>query len=284
MEFCTLDQIDSTTIHAGFLDAFSDYFLPVNFPYEVFLAKCKQEHVDLSLSVGFMENNELVSFILVGKGYLNGYLTAYNAGTGTSPRFRRKGLSEQLQSSLLKALRQERFEQCVLEVIIGNDPAIRLYQKFGFTISRTLDAYQGIVDIGSPKTPFGYEISTSNARDWQEMSSFWDWEPTWQNSNEACELMFADFLLLEVKLENTLVGYLLFNIKKRYIVQLVVHREHRRKGLASAMLSHLPNHSSKPVSFVNTDRSDEATKAFCKSIQLVRFISQYEMMLKMEDH
>ena len=49
------------------------------------------------------------------------------------PSFRRQGIGEKLISSLVDALKEEESHCLTLEVRASNEPAIRLYEKLGFS-------------------------------------------------------------------------------------------------------------------------------------------------------
>lgn len=57
------------------------------------------------------------------------------------PEFRRMGMGNTLVSEALTALTQLNIEECYLEVRTTNEPAIRLYQKMGFDITRRVPHY-----------------------------------------------------------------------------------------------------------------------------------------------
>jgi RimJ/RimL family protein N-acetyltransferase len=53
-------------------------------------------------------------------------------GMGVLPEYRRLGVGSRLLQASLDTARQRSFERVELEVYAANQPAIRLYQKFGF--------------------------------------------------------------------------------------------------------------------------------------------------------
>ncbi len=51
----------------------------------------------------------------------------------TAPTFRRQGVAAELLEHLFRQCREIGFESAWLEVRVGNQPAIALYERFGFT-------------------------------------------------------------------------------------------------------------------------------------------------------
>ena len=57
------------------------------------------------------------------------------------PEHRKKGVGEALVSSAMDAMRTYNAKQCYLEVRVSNDPAVELYKKLGFEVTRTSQSY-----------------------------------------------------------------------------------------------------------------------------------------------
>ena len=91
--FHSLNNSSSEAIRNCFNESFKDYFIPFNLSAEQFENKIATEAIDLSLSFGVFENDELAGFILNGIDSIDGIKTAYNAGTGILPQYRGRGLS-----------------------------------------------------------------------------------------------------------------------------------------------------------------------------------------------
>jgi ribosomal-protein-alanine N-acetyltransferase len=57
------------------------------------------------------------------------------------PQYRRKGIGEALITEALKGMRLYNAKQCFLEVRVTNAPAVDLYKKLGFQVTRTVHGY-----------------------------------------------------------------------------------------------------------------------------------------------
>jgi len=57
------------------------------------------------------------------------------------PEHRRKGVGETIVTKAIGAMKLYNAKQCYLEVRVTNDPAIKLYKKLGFEVTRTIRGY-----------------------------------------------------------------------------------------------------------------------------------------------
>src|SRR6476661_5756020 len=178
MTIRTLDHCSLEKIVAAFNEAFSDYFILLQFTAESMKAKMKAENILLPYSIGAFEGDRLVGFILHGYDRIDGDRTIYNAGTGVIPSFRGQGLTAGTYQYALRHLQREGIHSHVLEVIDNNMPALKVYQKIGFSIERKLGAFRSPVTV--PVSGL-YTIIPVNDID-NTVRGFHDCQPAWQNS------------------------------------------------------------------------------------------------------
>ena len=57
------------------------------------------------------------------------------------PQYRRKGIGQALITEAMEGMRLYNAKQCFLEVRVTNTPAVDLYKKLGFQITRTIHGY-----------------------------------------------------------------------------------------------------------------------------------------------
>jgi ribosomal-protein-alanine N-acetyltransferase len=57
------------------------------------------------------------------------------------PEYRNLGMGYSLVQQALSAMSSRHIDECYLEVRVGNFPAINLYKKMGFEVSRTIPRY-----------------------------------------------------------------------------------------------------------------------------------------------
>jgi ribosomal protein S18 acetylase RimI-like enzyme len=221
--------------------------------------------------------------------YWDGKLTAYDCGTGTIPEFRKKGIGNQIFNELLPILRKENVKQYLLEVIQNNTAAYNLYKKRNFKITREFDCLQGErlfiernlkVDITDIST-MSFNIQELKSIDWNIAKRFWDYYPSWQNSDLSVLRVKDSFGYIGAFLQKELVGYLVYE-KNGGITQLAVHPKHRSQKIALHLLDMLmkkcPNNER--FNIINIDSRDTSLLAFFQKLGFRSFTSQYEMVLE----
>jgi ribosomal-protein-alanine N-acetyltransferase len=57
------------------------------------------------------------------------------------PQTRRRGVAQAVINKALEGMKYYKAKQAFLEVRVTNEPAISLYKKLGFEISRTINGY-----------------------------------------------------------------------------------------------------------------------------------------------
>jgi ribosomal-protein-alanine N-acetyltransferase len=94
------------------------------------------------------ENGEIVGYIMcrVELGLSNfGFSGVIKKGHVVSvavlPQYRRKGIGQALITEAMAGMRVYNAKQCFLEVRVTNTPAIDLYKKLGFQVTRTIHGY-----------------------------------------------------------------------------------------------------------------------------------------------
>jgi len=57
------------------------------------------------------------------------------------PEHQHKGIGKALMQKALQSMRNHKARECYLEVRVSNTPAVKLYKKLGFKITRTIRGY-----------------------------------------------------------------------------------------------------------------------------------------------
>lgn len=276
-EIKTLDGLTTKEILSTFNTSFSDYFISLKLTEEQLNSKMLVDKTNLSLSVGVFENKKLIAFILHGIGTVNNKKVAYNGGTGVIPEKRGSGLTKQMYRFILPLLKKEGVAELVLEVIAENIQAIKSYERSGFKIRRRLLCYKGKAKILNTKEPL--IIRKLNHYVWELMESFWEINPTWQNSKSAVDQVRESNVSMGAYIKNQLVAYVIYSPHKHRIQQIAVSKSHRRRRLASALISELINANGNNFSIINVDDRSHSTNSFLKHIGLDVYFEQFEMKL-----
>ncbi len=129
---------------------FAGYFMPVNFTEEAFRAFVERDGVDLNVSRVLLADGDPAGLALVARRGPVSRLAAMGLVTG----MRGRGAGSWLMEGLLTEARQRGERRMFLEVIAQNEPAIRLYEKSGFTKLRRLLGFSAESPAGKADAAF----------------------------------------------------------------------------------------------------------------------------------
>ncbi|TZG00148.1 GNAT family N-acetyltransferase (plasmid) [Chryseobacterium panacisoli] len=277
MEFKTLANTSIDEILSAFNQSFSDYVVPFHLTREVLISKIAAEKLDMNISVGAFDDGKLVSFILQSEKVENGEKTIYNGGTGVVPESRGKGLVRKMYDFIIPVLKERNANTLLLEVIEGNQPAIRAYENLGFTIVRRLLCFNGSIQQGKENA----EVSIKDLNDfqWGLLCSFWDIEPSWQGSVFVLEPMPENYVTLGAYIDEKLVGYIIYGPAAKKIYQFAVDKNYRNRGIGTKLFNAVKERNAgQTIALNNVDESSENTSKFLsEKIGLNNWLSQFEM-------
>jgi len=110
------------------------------------------------------ENNEILGYVmcrietgLPDFGLLGISKKGHVISIAVLPEHQRKGLGQALIKEAMKGMELHKAKECYLEVRVSNTPAINLYKKLGFEISRAVHGYYANGEdayVMSRKLPF----------------------------------------------------------------------------------------------------------------------------------
>ncbi len=285
LHYCRfLDDTYFDQLYEAFIEAFSDYVIPFALTEIQFRNHIMLNGVDLGRTAGVIVDNKLIGFTLNGFGSWGGVETVYDAGTGVIPGFRRRGFSEAMFELMLPEFKQQGIDQCLLEVISNNDGAVRLYEKLGFERTRELALLQcdtpfnGVVDV-----PSGIEFLDIDEPHWPVLSTFWEGQPSWQNSIDALKRTNKLKRFLGAFSEGHCVGYLVFSGKFGRVAQFAVDPQWRGRGIGSALIRKMHSEMADGYSMqvINVDKSLDGAIQFFKNLGFYERLSQYEMLKRL---
>lgn len=262
----TLDDADFDTLHAAFLEAFSDYSVPFRPSPELLREMFTRRGWVPEVSVGVFEGERMVGFTA------NGFdgVTAYDTGTGVVPSHRRQGLSRRMFEFLAPILQEAGATSYLLEVIETNTAAEALYRGMGFRETRRFDCwfYEETEAAGRGARQLAGETPARQEDEW------WDVEPAWQNSTASLRRAREPHLVLGDER-----GYAVVFPDSGDVPQLAVSREHRRQGIGRLLLDEARAIAGRPLRILNIDDRDEGIAAFLDACGARRFVRQIEMRL-----
>jgi len=274
-----LDESFREELYHTFIAAFSDYVLPFELTYEQFQLHLRLNAVDLGSSVGIFHDDKMIAFTMNGVDDWNGRRTIYDAGTGVLPVHRRSGHGMSMFDDTLPHFKQAGLEQYLLEVISTNTNAVSMYEKLGFIKERELLLLQTTNEIVCSSKPDGLTIRPITDPDWNQLTTFWDGYPAWQNSVAAIERCRDAKHIIGAFIDGDCVGYVVFSTRSPKIAQIAVAREYRRRGIGTHLLASVRENSAinMPTKVLNLDRSIQSATAFFDHHGFEIEILQYEM-------
>ncbi|MFV0243079.1 MAG: GNAT family N-acetyltransferase [Lacrimispora sphenoides] len=278
LAYRTLNDANIETLHEAFRNAFSDYQVEMNLPIETFKQMLQRRGYAPEISIGAFKDDRLVGFVLNGLRNLNGKTTVYDIGTGVIIDYRRQGVTSNMLLNVKEVLKQNQIEQYLLEVIQSNTSALQLYKKEGFKIRRNFSCYK--IDKKSYAPVKNHKVEHTDQMAWEQLSEFWDFEPSCQNSFDSVNAVSKEFLYSIVHYDNTIAGYGIINKKTGDIPQIAVKKVYRGKGIGRSIVTDLiENTESQKISTLNVDDESKCMKDFLIKSGFAPTVSQYEMLL-----
>lgn len=275
-----LTSADFASLYICFLAAFSDYKVSMQMSREQFGQRVFRDGVELEMSVGAFDDDEMIGFCMNGLGSWQGKITAYDAATGVVPGYRGRGVGKELFAFVAPRMREGNIRQYLLEVLSSNQPAAGLYRKLGFVDTRRLAVFR----TDDPVKPFdglrGLEIQRVERPNWHLYQSFWDGDPSWQNSIDAVERIGSESAIIEACVDDRCIGYAVVFRPAANLMQLAVAPSHRRQRVGSAVLAALQREVSATESLKvnNIDEELTGSLAFYKANGFKLVLHQFEMI------
>ncbi|WP_255491472.1 GNAT family N-acetyltransferase [Dysgonomonas sp. ZJ279] len=149
--------------------------------------------------------------------------------------------------------------------------------RFGF-FNNIIQKNQ-LIDKKFKTSDIPYSIQQINIENFNSISTFWDFCPSWQNSFDSIKRTAKGFVSIGVFIENSLIGYCVFEPTSGDITQIAVDKQNRRKGVASLLLKEIVRlNENNVVKIINTDISCSSITKFLKSKNIGITGMQFEMI------
>jgi GNAT superfamily N-acetyltransferase len=128
-------ELSYSELAALFTAAYEGYFVPFTVDEAAFGFMVDVFDLDLSESLVAVDDHRPVGLANLGRRGRRTWL----GGVGVVRERRRQGIGKLLTRGLIERARALGADEMVLEVIVDNRPAIRLYEKLGFARTRELE-------------------------------------------------------------------------------------------------------------------------------------------------
>ncbi|WP_422860738.1 GNAT family N-acetyltransferase [Flagellimonas sp. S174] len=271
MTIRNLRNIDFETLIGCFLDCFEGYFVRMPSDIEYYRKRWRMAKVDLALSFGAFDRDNLVGFLIHAVDRRNNELIAHNTGTGVLANYRGRHIVDAIYDHALPILKEKGIEKSTLEVITENIPALKAYERIGFERIRGLRCYSGNISVKKERTDFNLQKVHFNAFDWGRTDqSQYSWD------NHIQTVRSGPFVVYVVHRGSDWESYFVINPTTRYLAQFEVltETECSWERLFSAIAK-----ISKTVKINNVDQSLKYKIDFLNHIGLTNTVDQYEIEL-----
>ena len=245
---------------------------------EQFAQRLARDAVQMELSAAAFHDDRMIGFYINGIGEWQGRQTAYDAGTGVIPSYRKRGIARNLFEFIVPRLKEASVSQYLLEVITTNTPAVLLYRKIGFVETRQLAVFRSDERIKTVKDPKGVSIRQVQQPDWKLFESFWDGYPSWQNSVAAIRRVEDRMVVVGAYQDEQCVGYGAVYRPSALLMQLAVASRHRRKGIGAAIMTSLQREVEGLLKTNNVDVEMQSAMAFYQALGFKEALRQFEMI------
>ena len=280
-----LKEQDYPLLFQTFQDAFADYIVDMSgMDEDKLYNRWIKNHVQYRASVGVWDLQQLVGFTMISTDVWQGAPTAFNSATGIIERYRGLGLTQKMVEFVKPKLQKVGIQKLFLEVIQGNTKAIKAYKKAGFEIVRNFDCYK--LEPENYHAPDSIndnlEIKEVDVNDIKLCRTWFEWQPSWENSTSAVLRIPDKKIILGGFLEGDLVGYIVYYPAFGQIMQLLVAPFQRKEKVATTLLDHVVQKVLEPtegVRVLNIDTSDTHTIELLTKAGFEYTIGQYEMAL-----
>lgn len=276
------DGVPIEAIHRCVQGAFADYIVPMKLSLAQLRFVLTQRGFDPALSSLAYQGEEVVSFCLIGWDGASHTDQAYVIMAGTLPAYRQRGLSSQIFRSTGAALTELGVSTLRLEVIDGNEAALRLYEKIGFRRQRQLNCFTLQSPLARAGAPSDVELRRFDPYPMVEhLETFRDWLPSWQNDFASLSRVADQSITFGAFDRGQCIGYGILLEPTRTVAQLAVKAKHCRRGIGSAILRALSGSlpGGGPLWILNLDSRDHASRGFLEAQGACPSTSQAEMAL-----
>jgi len=269
----------------AFNKAFEDYLIHIRLSESEFKRKIiEKTKIDFKYSIGSFYGNQLVGFLFHTVEQYQNHKTAYNGGTGVIPASRGNQLTYHMYQFLIPKLIKNKVENCVLEVISNNKPAIKSYEKTGFKKSKfyhclKLDTESKYLQNVRPEK---INLVESLKPKWKIYEEFCDYDASFLDTFIMLKKNIKFEKVVEAYQGEELVGYIIYNKKMGRVANIAVHKKKRGLGIGTSLIKRMyTDCHKKPIYILNVDEKSYNLLNFFLRVGFKNDIDQFELILKL---
>jgi len=283
LEYKGFRRTDVSRMRKTFNKAFNDYILPINLSHGQFVQKIIQKtNISFKYSVGCYSGRKLIGFIYNSINYYEGKKTAYNGGTGVIPEFRGNNLTEKMYASILPKLQKIDVEQCILEVISDNIPAIKVYENLGFKRTKFYHCMK-LNQEGSylrGLKPPSVDLILPDKPKWSKYEKFSDFDTCFLDTFPLLKKNKENETIVEAYQSDKLIGFLIFNRKMGRVEHIGIDHNYRGKGIGAYLIKRMIKIcKNKPIYILNLNERNYDVLNFFLRLGFENEIDQFEFKL-----
>ena len=143
LEFVPFKEVSESVRTAIWNSGFSDYLVPINMTAEALNNRLTSLNLSEQDSFVVFENKIPKGITLFGFKKLADKKIAWVGGLAVAPEFRKEGIGVAMLNYCEKLGEQLGIDLLTLEVIVGNDKALNLYQNQSYEIARKVSFLKG---------------------------------------------------------------------------------------------------------------------------------------------
>ncbi|HDR7897723.1 GNAT family N-acetyltransferase [Bacillus pacificus] len=236
IQYKRCSEVNIDLVYGAFRDGFSDYIIKMEVSKEDFIKRFfGAEGNSLEHSFLALDGDKPVGVILSGIKVYESIKTMRCGTLAVHPNYRGIGVSQKLFELHKEEAIQNECKQLFLEVIVGNDRAIRFYNKLGYEKVYDL-SYYNLKDMTKiiHKECKGIEVKQLEFPAFKvEIQKWLHFHINWQNDMDYIEKTNHTFYGAYV--DNDLKGSICINEQGK-ISFIFVDKEYRNRGIGSKLL------------------------------------------------
>lgn len=264
--------VSMEALRRAMLAAFADYAVPMQPSPAVFDLMMRQRGLNRGASRIAARGGKVVALWLVSVRGDAGYLIV----SGTLPEARGTGLARGLAADSLAHLAQMGVTRFETEVMVGNKPALALYERLGMQRHRALICYEGLTAAGTPShAPVRASWTTTAPR----AAALRDWPPSWQNSDAALQAVPDQIKCVVLRDAAGLAGYAVLVPLTSTLAQIAVRPDMRRSRMGRALVQAVMRVHPKPLRMLNAQTDDAGFADFMASLGAGPTVQQHHLMM-----